>query len=325
MMTLRALLEKSSDADLLREMIGFTAERLMALEVEGLTGAAHGERSAGRITHRNGYRDRSWETRAGTVELKIPKLRKGSYFPGFLEPRRMAEKALAAVIQEAYIQGVSTRSVDDRVQAMGMSGVSKSQVSRLCGEIDDKVNGFLDRSLEGDWPYLWLDATYVKVREAGRIVSVAVTVAVAVNDQGRREVLGMAIGASEAEAFWTRVPALAGPARAAWREAVDLRRPQGSEGRRDPDPRRHLAKMPRALRPQPAGPCRPPGPARRLRLRRHRLRPGGRRQREGPVASGRRPAQAQVPKLAVLMDASRARRPRLHDFPQGAPPEIALH
>ena len=203
MMTLRALLEKSSDADLLREMIGFTAERLMALEVEGLTGAAHGARSADRITHRNGYRDRSWETRAGTVELKIPKLRKESYFPGFLEPRRMAEKALAAVIQEVYIQGVSTRSVDDRVQAMGMSGVSKSQVSRLCGEIDDKVNGFLDRSLEGDWPYLWLDATYVKVREAGRIVSVAVTVAVAVNDQGCREVLGMAIGASEAEAFWT--------------------------------------------------------------------------------------------------------------------------
>ena len=203
MMTLRALLEKSSDADLLREMLGFTAERLMALEVEGLTGAAHGERSADRITHRNGYRDRSWETRAGTVELKIPKLRKGSYFPGFLEPRRMAEKALAAVIQEAYIQGVSTRSVDDLVQAMGMSGVSKSQVSRLCGEIDDKVNGFLDRPLEGDWPYLWLDATYVKVRQTGRIVSVAVTVAVAVNDQGRREVLGMAIGASEAETFWT--------------------------------------------------------------------------------------------------------------------------
>ena len=127
MMTLRALLEKSSDADLLREMIGFTAERLMALEVEGLTGAAHGERSADRITHRNGYRDRSWETRAGTVELKIPKLRKGSYFPGFLEPRRMAEKALAAVIQEAYIQGVSTRSVDDLVQAMGMSGVSRAR------------------------------------------------------------------------------------------------------------------------------------------------------------------------------------------------------
>ena len=203
MMTLRALLEKSSDADLLREMIGFTAERLMAVEVESLTGAAHGERSPDRLTHRNGYRERSWETRAGTVALKIPKLRKGSYFPGFLEPRRMAEKALTAVVQEAYIQGVSTRSVDDLVQAMGMSGISKSQVSRLCGEIDDRIQSFLDRPLEGDWPYLWLDATYLKVRQAGRIVSVAVTVAVAVNDRGRREVLGMAIGASEAETFWT--------------------------------------------------------------------------------------------------------------------------
>ena len=203
MMALRGLMEKSSDADLLREMIGFAAERLMALEVEGLTRAAHGERSPERITHRNGYRERSWETRAGTVALKIPKLRKGSYFPGFLEPRRMAEKALTAVIQEAYIQGVSTRSVDDLVQAMGMSGISKSQVSRLCGEIDGKIQDFLERPLEGDWHYLWLDATYVKVREAGRIVPVAVTVAVAVNDQGRREVLGMAIGHSEAETFWT--------------------------------------------------------------------------------------------------------------------------
>ena len=152
MMTLRALLEKSSDADLLREMIAFTAERLMALEVEGLTGAAPGERSPERINHRNGYRDRVWETRAGTVELKIPKLRKGSYFPGFLEPRRTAEKALTAVIQEAYIQGVSTRSVDDLVRAMGMTGISKSQVSRLCGEIDGKIQGFLDRSLRATGP-----------------------------------------------------------------------------------------------------------------------------------------------------------------------------
>ena len=203
MMTLRTLLEKSSDADLLREMIGFTAQRLMELEVQGRTGAGHGERTPDRINHRNGYRDRVWETRAGTVELKIPKLRKGSYFPGFLEPRRMSEKALTAVIQEAYFQGVSTRSVDDLVQAMGMSGISKSQVSRLCMEIDDKIQTFLERPLEGDWPYLWLDATYVKVREAGRIVSVAVIVAVGVNDRGRREVLGMAIGVSEAETFWT--------------------------------------------------------------------------------------------------------------------------
>jgi putative transposase len=203
MMNLQALLEKSSDAELLREMIGFAAQRLMALEVEGLTGAAHGERDPERINHRNGYRDRLWETRAGTVELRIPKLRKGSYFPGFLEPRRMAEKALTAVIQEAYVQGVSTRSVDDPVKAMGMSGISKSQVSRLCGEIDDKIKAFLNRPLEGDWPCIWLDATYLKVRQAGRIVSVAVIIAVGVNSAGRREVLGMAIGASEAETFWT--------------------------------------------------------------------------------------------------------------------------
>ena len=201
-MALRGLLEKSSDAELLRDMIGFAAERLMELEVAGLTGAAAGERSESRINQRNGYRDRDWQTRAGTVELRIPKLRRGSYFPAFLEPRRTAEKALTAVIQEAYIQGISTRSVDDLVRAMGMEGVSKSQVSRLCAKIDDRVKDFLSRPIEGDWPYLWLDATYVKVREAGRIVPVAVTIAVGVNSDGRREVLGMAIGASEAETFW---------------------------------------------------------------------------------------------------------------------------
>jgi len=203
MMSLNALLEKTSDADMLREMIGFAAERLMALEVGALTGAGYGEKTPERLVQRNGYRERDWHTRAGTVELRIPKLRKGSYFPGFLEPRRMAEKALTAVIQEAYVQGISTRSVDDLVKAMGMDGISKSQVSRLCGEIDEKVQGFLNRPLEGDWPYLWIDATYVKVRQNNRIVSVAAIIAVGVNRDGRREVLGLDIGASEAEPFWT--------------------------------------------------------------------------------------------------------------------------
>ncbi len=200
---LAELAEKGSDIDVLRQMVQFMAQRLMDMDIEGRCGAGYDEKNTERLNSRNGYRDRTWDTRAGSVPLKIPKLRQGSYFPEFLEPRRTAEKALTAVIQEAYIQGISTRSVDDLVKALGMSGVSKSQVSRLCGELDERVGAFLNRPIEGDWPYLWIDATYVKTREAGRIVSVAVIIAVGVNTEGQREVLGLKVGASEAEPFWT--------------------------------------------------------------------------------------------------------------------------
>lgn len=196
------LIEQGADSDLVREMLAFAAERMMDLEIEAKTGVPAGARSPERLNHRNGYRERGWDTRAGRIELAIPKLRKGSYFPSFLEPRRTAEKALAAVIQEAYVHGVSTRSVDDLVKAMGASGVSKSQVSRLVAEIDERVNAFLARPIEGEWPYLWIDATYLKERQGGRIVSTAAIIAVGVNTDGRREVLGVATGPSEAEPFW---------------------------------------------------------------------------------------------------------------------------
>src|ERR671933_2585529 len=198
-MALLELVEKGADADLVRELLAFAAERLMAAEVEQLTGAACGARTPDRINHRNGYRERGRETRVGRTELAIPKPRKGSYFPAFLAPRRTAEEALTAVIQEAYVHGVSTRSVDDLVRAMGGTGISKSQVSRLCADIDERVQAFLGRPIEGSWPYLWIDATYLKSRKGGRIASVAVIVAVAVNTDGRREVLGVATGASEAQ------------------------------------------------------------------------------------------------------------------------------
>ncbi len=153
-MQLSELLGKAGADDIVREMVGFVAQRLMEIDVENRCGASHGGRSEERTNSRNGYRERTWDTRAGTVALRIPKLRRGSYFPPFLEPRRTAEKALATVVQEAYVQGISTRSVDDLVQAMGMSGISKSQVSRLCAEIDERVQTFLQRPIEGDWPYL---------------------------------------------------------------------------------------------------------------------------------------------------------------------------
>jgi putative transposase len=201
---LAELVEKGSDADLLKEMMMFVVNRMMDLDIEGLTGAAYGERSEARTNQRNGYRERPWHTTLGTLPIAIPKLRRGSYFPPFLEARRTIDKALIAVIQESYVHGVSTRAVDDLAKAMGLTGITKSQVSRLCEEIDERVKTFLTRPIEGSWPYLWIDATYVKVREGGRIISVAVIIAVGANADGRREVLGMAVGPSEAEPFWTK-------------------------------------------------------------------------------------------------------------------------
>lgn len=202
-MALIELIEKEAYADLIRVMLTFAAERLMHLKVEALTGALAGVRSPDRLTHRNGYRERAWDTRAGRIDRAIPKLRKSSCVPAFLEPRRTAEKALSAVIQEAYAHGISTRSADDLVKAMGTSGLSASQVSRLCEEIDERINALLARPIKGEWLYLWIDSTYLKTRETGRIVSTAVILAMGVNTDGRRKVLGFATGVSEAEPFWT--------------------------------------------------------------------------------------------------------------------------
>ena len=196
------LLAKAGDPDFLRQAAETVVQMLMEADVEGKIGAARHERSGERITYRNGYRDRSLDTRLGELHLRIPKLRQGSYFPPFLEARKTSEKALVAVIQEAWIGGVSTRRVEDLVQAMGLDGISKSTVSKLCADIDERVHAFLDRPLIGEWPYLWLDATYLKQRQGGRIVSVAAIIAVAANTEGRREIVGLHIGPSEAEAFW---------------------------------------------------------------------------------------------------------------------------
>ena len=197
------LLAKAGDGDFLRTVAEAVVQLLMENDVEGMIGAGRHERTVERATYRNGYRDRSLDTRLGALQLRIPKLRQGSYFPPFLEPRKTTEKALVAVIQEAWISGVSTRRVDDLVQAMGLAGISKSSVSKLCRDIDERVGAFLDRPLTGDWPYLWLDATYIRQREGGRIVSVAAIIAVAVNTDGKREIVGLHIGPSEAETFWS--------------------------------------------------------------------------------------------------------------------------
>jgi putative transposase len=204
-MALHELLRKAAieeDADFLREGVRVLSEALMELEVSHHLGAERHERSATRTGQRNGYRERQWDTRVGSIELHVPRVRDGSYFPILLEPRKRAERALVAVVQEAYVQGVSTRRVDELVQALGMTGLSKSQVSRLCQELDGEVERFRSRRLEGPYPYVWLDATFVKVRDGGRVVSQAIVIAIGVRHSGEREVLGLDVGPSEDGAFW---------------------------------------------------------------------------------------------------------------------------
>ncbi len=202
---LELLRKEAPDADLdfLREGLRVLMQAVMEAEVVNKTGADFGERSPDRLTHRNGYRVRPWDTRVGTLDLRVPKVREGSYFPSLLEPRRRSERALLAVVQQAYVEGVSTRRVENLVQALGCEGISKSQVSRICQELDGVVESFLGRPLDGGpYPYLWLDALTQKVREDGRIVNVSVVVATAVNGEGKREILGIDVGTSEDGAFW---------------------------------------------------------------------------------------------------------------------------
>jgi transposase-like protein len=191
------------DSDFLRESIVLLTRLLMEAEVSEQIGAERYERSNDRLDHRNGYRERNWETRVGDIPVRIPKLRRGSYFPSFLEPRRRAERALIAVIQSAYVQGVSTRKVDDLVQALGLAGIDKSKVSRMCKELDEAVTAFRNRPLEKEYPYLWLDGLYLKVRQNHRIVNMAVVIAIGVRESGERDILAVDIGASEEGAFWT--------------------------------------------------------------------------------------------------------------------------
>ncbi len=189
------------DVDVLREGVRVLAEAIMEAEVSELTGVAKGERAPDRrLTNRNGYRERRWDTRVGTIGLAIPKVRDGSYFPSLLEPRRRAERALLSVVQEAYVAGVSTRRVEDLVEALGIASMSRSEVSRICTALDAEVAAFRGRSLADErYPYLFLDATYVKVRDGGRVVSMAALVAVGVASTGERRILGLELAAGNDE------------------------------------------------------------------------------------------------------------------------------
>src|SRR5207244_12817431 len=186
----------------LRDGVRLLAQELVEAEVREVVGAEPHQRAAARSTYRNGYRDRKWDTRVDTLELQIPKLRQGTYFPSLLEPRRRHERALLSVVQEAYIHGVSTRAVDNLAEALGIMRISKDQVSRICKELDAQVHAFRTRRLDAEFPYLFLDATFEQVRENGRVISMAVLIATGVKRTGEREVLGVDVGPAEDLEFW---------------------------------------------------------------------------------------------------------------------------
>jgi putative transposase len=322
-MDLSELLAKHDQGDFLRGIAEAVLQLIMETDVDGLIGAGRHERSGERTTWRNGYRERALDTRLGTLNLRVPKLRQGSYFPGFLEARKTSEQALVAVIQEAWIGGVSTRRVDELVQAMGLSGISKSTVSKLCKDIDERVGEFLNRPLTGEWPYVWLDATYLKVRQGGRIVPVAAIIAVAANTEGaaRSSAWASALGSRD---LLDRVPAL--PARPRpWRgQAGDQRRAHRPQGRHRPGVRSHLAALPRSLDAQRPRACLQ-RPAHR---RRRRDPPGLRSARPRPcrrnLAQGGRAAAPPLAQAGRSHGRQRARRAGLHVLPPPAPDQAAF-
>ena len=301
-------------ADVLLASVAWMAHQLMDAEVASKIGAELGERTPDRVTHRNGYRPRDWDTRVGGIELAIPKLRQGSYFPSFLEPRRRAEQALVAVVQEAYVNGVSTRKVDRLVEQLGLHHMSKDQVSRLCGGLDEQVRVFRERPLEGAYPYLWFDAKVERVREPGGVRRKALVIAYGVTSRGRREVIGLDVGEAETERVLARVPArLAGP-RPGRRQARHLRRPRRPQagdraGAGLPLAALHRPFPPRHARPRPQGPA--AAGVRRDPRHLHR-RPAA----EAPSGWARSSTSSpHVPKVAPLLEDAEADLLAFYGFP----------
>jgi putative transposase len=291
-MELLELLRKAdgADVDFLREGVRVLAQALMDVEVSAQIGAEHSQRNPERTTHRNGYRPRDWDTRVGTIDLQIPRVREGSYLPSFLEPRRRAERALAAVVAQCYVEGVSTRRVEDIAQAMGITSLSKSQVSRVCGELDELVAAWRNRPLDaGPYVFVWLDALVIKVREAGRVVNTAALVATGVNAAGHREILGLELGAAEDGAAWTEfLRGLVARGLSGVKLVIsDAHRGLGRRHRQRAG-RGELAAVPDPFHTQPAGQGPPARPADGRQPGPHDLRPATPRGRLGPARPRRR-------------------------------------